>query len=387
MKFNGINISKMLATSVIAIFSLGSAAQTVSPSNIQPGAAMSNYWVYAGAFNQYWHKSLHAPASNVRELKMATDQKLPINLLEQANALANSPYRVTLALIDKGQVVFQQHHGGVKDDSFVVSYSRAKSLTSLMVGHALCAGYIKNLDDKLGAYVPELTDSAYGRSSIRQVLNMASGADASGAHGQPGPGVDAALRSQQISYLETLLQYKDAKKCDLGASETGDVFDYKNLDTAALSILVEKATQRPFQRWYEETLVPAAGLAHTTAWNLDKDKRPLAHGFFYASTNDWLRLALYSLDVYKGRAGACLQGYMQQAMNKGIRINSNGDFTYYGHQFWMGMPGVHSEVFWMVGYGGQYIGVDPKKERLLVATSTKSDASVLAFFKNWVNSD
>jgi len=40
---------------------------------------------------------------------------------------------------------------------------------------------------------------------------MASGANSSGENGNAFPGVDAALRSQQISYLETLLKYKDAK--------------------------------------------------------------------------------------------------------------------------------------------------------------------------------
>jgi CubicO group peptidase (beta-lactamase class C family) len=120
---------------------------------------------------------------------------------------------------------------------------------------------------------------------------------------------------------------------------------------------------------------------------LDKDNRPIAHGFFYATPDDWLRLALYSLDVYKGRAGACLQDYMQQAMNKGVRIYNHSQYATYGHQFWTGMKGANSEVFWMRGYGGQYIGVDPKKERLLVAASTKEETSVLNLFANWVNND
>jgi CubicO group peptidase (beta-lactamase class C family) len=301
--------------------------------------------------------------------------------------VANMPNRVTLTLIDKGQVVYRHTQYGVYDDSFVISYSMAKSLTSLMVGHAFCSSHIKNLDDKLGDYVPELADTAYGRASIRHVLNMSSGANSSGENGNVFPGVDAAFRSQQISYLETLLKYKDAKRRLFGVLAPGDEFDYKNLDTAALSILVEKATKRPFQQWYEETLVPAAGLARTTAWNLDKDNRPLAHGFFYASPDDWLRIALYSLDIYKGRAGHCLQDYMQQSITKGIRIYNHSQYASYGHQFWTGMKGANSEVFWMRGYGGQFIGVDPKKERLLVAASTKEESSVLSLFANWVNND
>ena len=387
MKKNVYRISKTVISSLLVFCALETAAQSASPYTIQPGALMSAHWVYAGALNQYWHKSLHAPADTVRELPMASGKVLPAPLLLQADAVANSPYRVTLTLIDIGQVVYRRNREGVRDDSSVISYSMAKSLTSLMVGHALCAGHIKDLSDKLGDYVPELADTVYGRSSIRHVLNMASGADASGKHGEPYAGVDVDTRNQKISYLEILLKYKDSKRRLFGTLAPGDAFDYKNVDTAALSLLVEKATQRPFQRWYEGTLIPAAGLARQTAWNLDKDKRPLAHGFFYASPDDWLRLALYSLDAYKGRAGSCLQDYMQQAVTKGIRIYNDSEYSSYGHQFWTGMRGVHSEVFWMLGYGGQYIGVDPKRERLLVASSSHPEPSVLALFRSWVNSD
>ena len=387
MKFNDYNIAKTLTASALAFFAIGSAAQVVSPYTVQPGSVMSPYWVYSGAFKEYRNKSLHPPASKVRELQIADGQTLPAALVQQADAVANSPNRVILTLIDKGQVVYRHKRGEVNDDSLVISYSMAKSLTSLMVGHALCNGHIKDLDDKLGDYVPELADTVYGRSSIRHVLNMASGADASGKHGEPYAGVDADTRNQKISYLEILLKYKDSKRRLFGTLAPGDSFDYKNVDTAALSLLVEKATQRPFQQWYAETLVPAAGLARTTAWNLDKDNRPLAHGFFYATPDDWLRLALYSLDVYKGRAGACLQDYMQQAMTKGVRIYNHGQYASYGHQFWTGMKGANAEVFWMRGYGGQYIGVDPTKERVLVAASTNPDSSIYTLFRNWVNND
>jgi CubicO group peptidase (beta-lactamase class C family) len=387
LPFYKFHLGKILTSLALAFFATGSAGQVISPYTIPQGSVMSPYWVYSGAFKEYWNKSLHPPASKVRELQKASGQTLPPALLQQADAVANMPNRVTLTLIDKGQVVYRHTQYGVYDDSFVISYSMAKSLTSLMVGHAFCSSHIKNLDDKLGDYVPELADTAYGRASIRHVLNMSSGANSSGENGNVFPGVDAAFRSQQISYLETLLKYKDAKRRLFGVLAPGDEFDYKNLDTAALSILVEKATKRPFQQWYEETLVPAAGLARTTAWNLDKDNRPLAHGFFYASPDDWLRIALYSLDIYKGRAGHCLQDYMQQSITKGIRIYNHSQYASYGHQFWTGMKGANSEVFWMRGYGGQFIGVDPKKERLLVAASTKEESSVLSLFANWVNND
>jgi CubicO group peptidase (beta-lactamase class C family) len=366
---------------------LGVTAETISPYAVPPGALLSAHWVYAGAFNRYWHKSIHEPSPVVRQLSSATPKLLSPSLLKQADAVANSQYRVILTLVEKGEAVFSYRRSEIQDDSFVISYSMAKSLTSLMVGHAMCAGHIKSLDDKLGDYVPELVDTAYGRSSIRHILNMASGANASGKHGEPTPGVDAEIRNQEIGYLEILLKHKEAKPRLFGRLAPGDAFDYKNLDTAALSLLLEKATQRPFHRLYEETLISAAGLAHKTAWNLDKDKRAIAHAFFYASPDDWIRLALYTLDAYKGRVGPCMQGYMRQVITNGVRVYNYSEHSSYGYQFWTGMPGVNSDIFWMRGHGGQMIAIDPNKERILVTASTHEDPTVLSLFRNWVNSD
>ncbi len=380
-------ITKAMLSSFLAFCVFGVGAEIISPYVVPPGAIHSAHWVYAGAFDKYWHKSVHEPSNVVRKLSPSTLNLLSPALLKQADEVANSQYRVTLTLIDKGESVYQYRRSEILDDSFIISYSMAKSLTSLMVGHAICAGHIKSIDDKLGDYVPELFDTVYGRSSIRHVLNMASGANASGKHGEPMPGVDAEIRNQEISYLEILLKYKEAKPRLFGRLAPGDMFDYKNLDTAALSLLLEKATQRPFHRWYEETLLPAAGLEHKTAWNLDKDKRAIAHAFFYASPDDWIRLALYALDAYKGRAGTCIQDYMRQMMTNGVRVYNFSEHNGYGYQFWTGMPGVNSEIFWMRGHGGQMIAVDPKKERVLVTASTNEDPTVLSLFRNWVNSD
>lgn len=365
---------RSLIASVFALCAWGAAAQE-----------MSAYWVYGGALNASAKRSFHSPAASVRDLPLAAEPALPPALAQEAEALATSDQRVTLTLVDKGRVVYRHRRIGVQDDSFVISYSMAKSVTALLVGHALCAGHIKDLNEPLGNYVPELADTVYGRSAIRHVLNMASGADASGSHGEPYPTFSSDLRDQKTSYIDNLLKYKNPQRRLFSTLAPGDAFDYKNLDTAALSLLLEKATQRPMQQWYEDTLVPAAGLARTSAWMLDRDNRAVAHGFLFASPDDWVRIALYSLDAYKGRAGACLQGFLQQGVSQGVRVYNNAESTRYGHQLWTGTPGVNAEVFWMRGYGGQYIGVDPVTERVLVAASRQPNTALVDFFRRWVN--
>jgi CubicO group peptidase (beta-lactamase class C family) len=51
----------------------------------------------------------------------------------------------------------------------------AKSIVSLAVGLALQEKKIGSLDDRIAKYVPALADSAYGETSIRNLLRMSSG--------------------------------------------------------------------------------------------------------------------------------------------------------------------------------------------------------------------
>jgi Beta-lactamase len=56
-----------------------------------------------------------------------------------------------------------------------VSHTMAKSIVSLAVGFALQEKQIGSLDDQIAKYVPRLSGSAYGETSIRNLLRMSSG--------------------------------------------------------------------------------------------------------------------------------------------------------------------------------------------------------------------
>jgi CubicO group peptidase (beta-lactamase class C family) len=345
-----------------------------------PSFAMMTGGLYASAT----HKTSHAPAETVRELTPNAG-RLPPDIAAQAKALSGSNQRIALALIEKGEVVFKYRADTVTDTTLIPSFSMAKSLTSTMLGYALCDGKIKDLNDKVAQYVPELSETAYGKSSIKNILQMASGANSSGPNGEPHTGFSAQLRDHKISQLESLLKYKDPQTRLFKKVEPGDGFDYKNLDTATLSFVIEKATGQPFHKWYEATLVKNAGLQHPTGWLLDKDQRAIAHAYFFAAQDDWIRLAMHSLDLLKGKAGACMQAYMTKATQDRIRVTSNSQFNEYGYQFWSGIPGLRKDTFWKAGFGGQFIGIEPTTERIVVVSSTDWSTQAFSLLQNWAN--
>ena len=84
--------------------------------------------------------------------------------------------RITgLLVIKDGEILFERYQYDRKPADRFVSHSMAKSIVSIAVGMALAEGKIASLDDLVAKYEPKLAGSAYGDTSIRNVLRMSSG--------------------------------------------------------------------------------------------------------------------------------------------------------------------------------------------------------------------
>jgi arginine-tRNA-protein transferase len=116
-----------------------------------------------------WPKG-QAPEAAARVIKTQFDQ---------AFGNAKSPMGETRAVIviQGGRIVAEQYGKGFDEKSKLVSWSMAKSVTSLLVGIALDQGLIRGLDDLPQDYVPELQGTLHGQVPLRHLLNMSSGAD------------------------------------------------------------------------------------------------------------------------------------------------------------------------------------------------------------------
>ncbi len=84
------------------------------------------------------------------------------------------PRSVLVSIND--ELVYEKHARWGGSHRTPLGMSMTKSLTSLAVGKAICAGHIKSIDDKVETYVPKLAGTSWGEAPIRQVLKMSSGA-------------------------------------------------------------------------------------------------------------------------------------------------------------------------------------------------------------------
>lgn len=316
--------------------------------------------------------------------------------------MARFPATTGMMLLDQGHVVFEAYQGQGNADSEFYSMSMAKSMTSLAVGTALCAGKIAGLDTSAGAIVPEMVNNSFGRSTVRQLLMMSSGAYKPNFVGQPdfggALGANAVsgrsyrstswpLRLGEITVADVLWGRLWPHVRNKNVNAPGARFVYKGGDTMALSVVVERATGMSLAAWFDQTVwqrVRGAGSGH---WEADRTGTAVGYSGFQVSLRDWSRIALWVLDTR--RAPGCLGDYLRAATSRQIAVPSDGltagGYRGYGYQYWVDNP--YAPGYWAKGYAGQEMATDPATGKILIKFGYRngdgSGVALLRLYRDW----
>jgi CubicO group peptidase (beta-lactamase class C family) len=70
--------------------------------------------------------------------------------------IANKPASTSLLVARHGKLVFERYHGGARRADAGNVKSISKSVLSALVGVALAEGRIRNIDDRVDSYIPEI---------------------------------------------------------------------------------------------------------------------------------------------------------------------------------------------------------------------------------------
>lgn len=335
---------------------------------------LSAKWIHTQAFHSYAKKDFIQPSQAPRILK---HQPFSQDQLDAADRFGDGHKRVAMLLMVGDQIVYEKFREGATAYSRLISYSMAKSLAALTVGAAVCSGKIKSLDDQALVYVPDLNGTLYGQSSIKNLLKMSSGGS-SQAHGEAYQGMTQDLRSGKTTVAKLHQTYGSSSANPQGA------FKYNNLDTLALVRVVEAATKEPFSSFFAKAIAEPAGIQSQMAFGTDTDGVALSYGMAFATLQDWGRLGLYTLDAWHGKYGQCMMTYVREATDKQLTHQESREFDGYGYQFWTGMKGNNSQAFFMLGFGGQRVGVDPRTGGILVAFSYGPGSETIDYFRQWI---
>jgi CubicO group peptidase (beta-lactamase class C family) len=310
------------------------------------------------------------PAKSVRTLAPSTDKAAIDRISADARAFLSD--QMAVVVVENGELIFEAYANGAAKDSPLQSYSMAKSLTALAVGEALCAGKLKSLDDKASLYEPALEGTAYGASSVRNLLRYTSGAQDPGGNGYVGIHNSDDFRAviqQRMSLLDLMKKYGEQSRF-----KQGEKFIYNGLDSQTLGVVVRGATGMPLQRWFEETVWQKAGAEHTAGWYMDRDGNGIAEILVLATARDYARIGLYVLDRLRGKADEpCVSGFLREAATAQVRKGYWDAAPSFGLGLHVGADG----NTWIFGHGGQRIGINAKTGRVFATNG----------YKDWRNLD
>ena len=284
--------------------------------------------------------------------------------------------RVTgLLILKNGEIVAERYRYGRQPDQRFLSFSMAKSVTSLLVGAALARGKIGSLEDTAGQYVTALAGTPYGETRLRDLLRMSSGLTFTERYdGRDDVArLSRAVATGQPSVSEVLASVRDRH------SPPGTRFVYASAETEVLGRVLTAATGQSLAQLSSQWLWQPMGAEQDAFWCTGRDGQAAAYFCFNASLRDWARLGL--LLAQDGRIGEqqlVPREYLLDATDPARQPPAFAPeratpFFGYGYQFWL--HPLKSRTFAMQGVHGQAVYVQPESGIVMVHTAVYAGAS------------
>jgi len=298
-------------------------------------------------------------------------------IIDKARTLvANRPAKA-FVLMDGDSVVYSETKAPADANSVFFGFSMGKTVTSMAVGQAICAGKMK-LETKASEVVPELSGKALGNATVRDLLRMASGA--------ADPNQDSSIWTPEqfkewgrgnLNLVNLVTEDRIAKAARgmLSDYKPGEIISYKSTDPILLGIMVSRSTGTPWSQWLQEQVLNPMGAARSGLYVQDRQNNGLADGGMRLHLDDWMRFAVWV--KRSSREQSCFGDYVRAALSTQISNGTSPNtrkmgklFAGYGYFTWT-ENSIAPNTAWASGWGGQRIGwnTDPANNRMLITFS------------------
>ena len=291
------------------------------------------------------------------------DPMLVANLYYNAEKLETI---YSLLVVKNGRLIAEDYFNEGSIDELGKRASVTKSYTSALVGIALDQGYISSIDQKMLEFFPDVTDRITDprkeQITIRNMLEMRAG--------YPWEETDPTLWAE----LWTGEYINDIADIPLTA-DPGTRFQYSNLTSNWLGIIVARATGTDLMSLGKEYLFNPLRVSPGEGWNRDLDGYYIGSGDIQFTARDMAKFGLLYLNggEYEGKqlvpADWVRDSLKTYTVNE-FELKKIGRFTDigYGYQWWSADVGeYHVNLAW--GHGGQLIVLIDKLNVVIVTTA------------------
>ena len=325
---------------------------------MQPQSADDVAWddAQADAISQRFdseHTNLQAAA--VSEQLVATQS------LQSLVEVAGKSNRMrSLIVAQRGKPVVEAYFNGAGPQQAANLKSVTKSVLATLIGVALDEGWIADIDDQIGRYLPDRFESndVNARITLRELLTMTSGL----------PPIGYGEVQASDDWVAAVLTAE--RRID----EDGNAFRY---DTPVLQLLTEvltNASGTTATELFNQHIAAPTGM-ELAYWRSDSQGLELGGNDAYLRPRDLLALGeLYRNGGKLGDRTVLSQDYVlaatsHQSTPKVSAINHGTLPTHgYGFLWWLITAG-DTTAFAALGHGGQLIAVVPEHELTVVMTS------------------
>ena len=280
---------------------------------------------------------------------------------EKLNSIHKRLGTVAYLIIKNDSLWYEKYFDGYNEKSYSNSFSIAKSIVTAVLGRAIDEGYIKNLNQKVGDFIPQYKTGLASKLTVGDLSSMSSGMKWTEnytnifgvtARAYVGTGLEKLIKSRPI------------------INEPGQSFKYLSGDTQLLAMTIEKATGQKLSSLVYDWFWNPIGAENNALWQVDnfKTNTEKAYCCFNSNARDFAKFGKLFKDYGNWNGKKLLDSaFVKKATSK--RFDKS---PYYGYGFWLGNH-KGMDYFSMRGHLGQYVIVFPKENIIIVRLGKTND--------------
>ena len=289
-------------------------------------------------------------------------------------ASLSANYTDGILILHKGKIVYEDYFGSLSEDGKHGAMSMTKSMTGLLAEILVAEG---KLDDqaRVSSIVPELSDSAFGDATVREVMDMTTSLDYSEDYSDPKADIwiycAAANPLPKPKGYEGPRSYFEYLQTVRKDGEHGEAFAYKTINTDALGWIISRVTQKDVATQLSDRIWRRVGAEQDAYMTVDSIGTPFAGGGLSAGLRDLGRIGQLMLD--KG----ALNGEQIFPASVVESITAGADKSEFAKASYTTLEGGSYKSMWWLfhnkhgayaarGVHGQTIYIDPTAEMVIV---------------------
>ena len=278
-----------------------------------------------------------------------------------------------LLVIKNGYLIAEGYFNEGSVEQLSGRQSVTKSFTSALVGIALDQGCLSSVDQKMMDFFPELAgqidDPRKEQITIRDMLQMRAGYP---DEERTPPYLDILFFSDNWHHLPHLVDFPLT-------SDPGTEFNYSNLTSHLLGIIVARACNTDLKSYAQENLFTPID-AEVGDWSRDADNYNFGALEIYVTARDMAKFGMLYLNdgEYEGKQVLSADWVRESLQRYSEGMNFSGwwwqsKYGYfsdlgYGYQWWSARVGDH-HFNYASGHGGQYIVLLDELDMIVVTTA------------------